>query len=302
MVDEHAGQLVADRLVDQDRRDRTVDAARQAADHLARSDLLADFGDLGFAIGGHRPVALQPAHAMDEVGDQLGAVGGMRDFGVELGAVELPLLVGDHREWRTVADRDDLEARREGGDLVAVAHPHLVPLADRPQPVEQRAFLGDGDEGAAELALPFALVAGLDPAAQLVAHHLLAVADAEDRKPGFEQLLRRARAALFRHAGGRARQDDAFGLHPLIGGQALAERGDLAINAGLAHPARDQLRHLAAEVDDKDGIGRLHGGPIAHDRPSIRERLHCKRELMSKRARMPASLAQRGLTSRDLLP
>src|SRR5689334_7069942 len=42
------------------------------------------------------------------------------------------------------------------------------------------------------------------------------------------------------------------------------ERSDFAIDAGLAHAARDELRHLAAEVDDEDGFGRLdrHVGPI----------------------------------------
>src|SRR4029453_16050432 len=130
----------------------------------------------------------------------------------------------------TVADGDDSEARSELGDLVAVAHPHLVPFADGPQPVEQRAFLGDGDEGAAELALPLALVAGLDAAAELVTHHLLAIANAEDWKAKLEQFLGSARAPLFRHAGGRSRQDDSGRLHPLIGGPCQAERGNLAID------------------------------------------------------------------------
>ena len=199
---------------------------------------------------------------MDEIGDQLGPVRGMRDFGMELRPVELPLLVGDHRERRAVADRDDAEARREGGDLVAVAHPHLVPLADLPQAVEQRAILGDGDEGSPEFALPLALVAGFDPAAELVAHHLLAVADAEDRQARLEQHLRRARAPFLRHPGGRSRQDDPFRLHPLIRRLGQAERRNLAIDAGFPHPARDQLRHLTAEVDDEDSFLWLHGGPV----------------------------------------
>ena len=38
---------------------------------LPVADLGADFGDLGVAIVGHRPVAGQPAHVVDEVGDQL---------------------------------------------------------------------------------------------------------------------------------------------------------------------------------------------------------------------------------------
>jgi hypothetical protein len=58
-VDEHAGQLVADRLVDQDGGHRAVDAARQAADHLAVADLVADLLDHLLAEGRHGPVALQ---------------------------------------------------------------------------------------------------------------------------------------------------------------------------------------------------------------------------------------------------
>ena len=49
VVDEDAGQLIADRFVDQHRGDRAVDAARQAADHPPVADLLADVGDLGVA-------------------------------------------------------------------------------------------------------------------------------------------------------------------------------------------------------------------------------------------------------------
>ena len=46
VVDEDAGELVADRLVDQHRRDRGIDAARQAADHPRLADLRADARDL----------------------------------------------------------------------------------------------------------------------------------------------------------------------------------------------------------------------------------------------------------------
>ena len=72
------------------------------------------------------------------------------------------------------------------------------------------------EEGAAELAAALALAAaGLDGAAQLVAHHLLAVADAKDRQAAVEHGLRRARAILLGHAGGGAGQDDALGREPL---------------------------------------------------------------------------------------
>ena len=39
MIDEDAGELIADRFVDQQRRHRRVDAAREAADHAAVLDL-----------------------------------------------------------------------------------------------------------------------------------------------------------------------------------------------------------------------------------------------------------------------
>ena len=44
-VDEHARELVADRLVHERGRDRGVDAARQPADHALGADLGADLVD-----------------------------------------------------------------------------------------------------------------------------------------------------------------------------------------------------------------------------------------------------------------
>ena len=57
VIDEHAGELIADRLVDQHRRDGGIDAAGQAADHFALADLSADLFDRLLAEGAHGPVA-----------------------------------------------------------------------------------------------------------------------------------------------------------------------------------------------------------------------------------------------------
>ena len=57
VIDEDAGELLADRLVHQHRGDRRIDAARQAADHPPAAHLLADARDLRLAEAGHRPVA-----------------------------------------------------------------------------------------------------------------------------------------------------------------------------------------------------------------------------------------------------
>ena len=59
VVDEDAGELVADRLVQEHGRDRRIDPARQAADDARLADLSANAGDLLGAEGRHRPVALE---------------------------------------------------------------------------------------------------------------------------------------------------------------------------------------------------------------------------------------------------
>ncbi len=46
---------------------------------------------------------------------------------------------------------------------------------------------------------------------------------------------------------------------------------DLAIDAGLAHAARDQLRHLRTEVYDEDGV-MLHDVPFGRKRDGAQRR------------------------------
>ena len=103
---------------------------------------------------------------------------------------------------------------RRRGDAVAVAHPDRIALADLPDAVEQRRRLGHLDLGAAE----FAVMAGLDLAAELMRHGLLAVADAEHRHAGLVDRLRRERRVLVEHRGRPAGEDHALRLH-------LAKRG-----------------------------------------------------------------------------
>ena len=106
---------------------------------------------------------------------------------------------------------EHLEALGQRDDAVAMAHPHLMALAGRPQALEQRAVLLDLDEGAAE----FAMVGAFGDAAHLHAHGHLAVADAEHRHAGLEDDLRRARAADVDGRGRAARQDHGFRLDAL---------------------------------------------------------------------------------------
>ncbi len=132
--------------------------------------------------------------------------------------------------------------------MVAVAHPHLLAGADAPGALEQRAILGDLDMGAAE----FADLGALHGAAELRAHHHLAVADAEHRHPGGEHEVRRARRAGIRHAGRAAGQDDAVGAEGSETGGLRVEGQNLAIDAAFADAAGDELGDLAAEIEDQN--------------------------------------------------
>ena len=125
-------------------------------------------------------------------------------------------------------------------------------FADAPGGIEQPALALDLDIGAAE----FAVMAALDGAAELGGHGHLAIADAEHGHAGIEDRLRRARRAFLVNGFGPAGEDHRLRLHLPEGGFGLLERHDLGIDALLAHPARDQLRHLAAEIDDQNLVMR----------------------------------------------
>ncbi len=110
-------------------RDRRIDPAGKPAHDPADSDLMADALDRLGAEGRHRPVAMNAADMVGEIAQQLAALRGVHNFGMEQHAVEPPVVIGDRREWRTVAYRHRAQARRQGIDLVAMTHPHLLARA-----------------------------------------------------------------------------------------------------------------------------------------------------------------------------
>jgi len=93
------------------------------------ADGLADARDLGLAKLRHGPLARAAGYCADEIPEQRRALRRVHDLGVELHAVELARIVGDCRERRAGRDADGAESGRKPGHAVAVAHPHLRPLA-----------------------------------------------------------------------------------------------------------------------------------------------------------------------------
>jgi hypothetical protein len=112
-------------------------------------------------------------------------------------AIKAAAVVGDRGEWRGRGRRGGAELGRDSVDLVAMAHPYLGARAFRPQAGEERAVVDDVYRRAAE----FLAVARPNPAAELEAHGLHAVADREHRHAQGEDDAGRAGGGGLRHRG-----------------------------------------------------------------------------------------------------
>ena len=130
VVHEDARELVADRAVDQRRGGRRVDAAGEAADHLRVAHLGADPLDLLLDHRRRRPDLLAARDLPQEALEDLRAVGGVDDLGVELDPVEAALDRLERCDRRPWAGRQRLEAGRRLEHAVAMAHPCLLLLRE----------------------------------------------------------------------------------------------------------------------------------------------------------------------------
>ncbi len=190
---------------------------------------------------------------MDETVEDRPALPGMRHLRVELHAVETARFVGHRGDRGRVVARDDLEARRQRRDLVAVAHPHveqavLFAVDAVLNAFEELGVAARAHFGVAELAH----LGVFDAAAQWSRHRLHAVADAENGDPELEYGLGRLGRGVFVDRSRTAGEN-----HPARGevaNEAVAdvEGVQLAIDFGFPDPARDQLRVLRAEIEDED--------------------------------------------------
>jgi hypothetical protein len=245
VVDEHARELVADRLVDEERGDGGVDAAGEGAEHAVAPDLRADPLDLLLDDGGRGPRRGGAGDVVEEVLQQVVAVRRVHDLRVELHPVEAAAGILERRHRRRGRSRDDAGARRRRGHRVAVRHPHGL-LAR--QVAEELALLGE------QVRLPeLGRTRSLDAPAEVERHQLRAVADAEGGDAGLEDAVVDAGRAVGVDGRGAAGEDDRVRVARADRVRRHAVRHELGVHPRLAHAARDQLRVLAAEVDDEDG-------------------------------------------------
>ena len=245
--------------MDEGRGDRAVDAAREAENDFFFADLIADLGD-GFGdVVAHDPVGVAAADVEDEALEHGAALDGVGHFGVELQGVEAAFFVAHAGDRARRRRAHDLEARGQFGDLVAVAHPDLehavaVFALEIFDAFKKTGVVVGAHFGVAE----FALGARLDLAAELLGHRLHAVADAEDGNARGEDGFARLVVRFFIGAHVRAREDDALRVERAdeVGGDVVGV--NFAVNVGFAHATGDELRHLAAEVENENAVVR-HG-------------------------------------------
>ena len=245
VVDEDAGELAADRPVEEDRRDGGVHPPREPEDHPFVADGRADLGDGVPDEGIHRPALGAFADAEEEVLQDLLPFDRMDHLRMELEAVEPPLGVLGGGHLGILGGGGDRKARREPADLVAVAHP-----AARPFPHAGKELSRLLDDQFRETVFP--LVRPDDLAPQGVDHELQAVADPEDRDPELEDPLVHPRRSRLVDRGGAAGEDDPLGLEGADLFEADPRRFDLAVDLVFPDAPGDELVVLGSEIDDQD--------------------------------------------------
>ena len=247
MIDEEAGQLVADSLVHEGRGHGGVHAAGQGADDLRVADLLADLLNLLVHDGTGGPRGFQAGTLVEEVLQRVLAELGVAHLGVPLQAVEATLTRLEGRNGGLGGGGGDGEALGRALDGVAVAHPHDLVVGGA---AEQAGVTGDRSLGVPVLAGARAT----DGATKGVSHGLEAVADAQHGHAGLEDRGIDGGRTLLVHGGRAAGQDDGGGLLGEHVRHAHGVGDDLGVDVGLTHATRDQLGVLGAEVDDEDGM------------------------------------------------
>src|ERR1035437_2503005 len=97
-----------------------------------------------------------------------------------------------------------------------------------------------------------AMIGFLHAAAEMLGHELHAVANAQDGKtqiPDSGIRTRRVRGVNARRSPGKDQSGSVLALNLF---ERRAKRKDFTIDLGLAHPAGDELRVLAAKVENND--------------------------------------------------
>ena len=231
----------------QGRGDRRVHAAGERAEHPSLGRERTQALDRRVDEGRGRPVRLHLADLKEEVREHFGATLRMHHLGMELYAEEPMGGIAKGLDRSVGAPREQRPAVGQALHAVPVRHPDGRLLAGG-EAVEQVARIEHRDRGPSVLAA----IGLADVGPGFAVQNAHAVTDAEDRDAEFEDPRGEFRRAGHVDARRTAGEDDPRGLAIGDGLDRGRAWEDLAVHAGLAHAARDQLRVLASEVEDDD--------------------------------------------------
>jgi hypothetical protein len=189
VVDENAGELVADGLVQQRRRHARIHAAAQAENDVFLADLRADFLDGLVDVIAASSSSAAAADAVDKVGDDFLAARRVDDFGMKLQAEEFPRAIFDRRVFGIFRDGDGL---KPSGIFVSLSPWNSRPAATWAVWRTARRSVFHRERAFAV----FALLAFLDFAAEKLREQLHAVADAQHRHAELKNVLSGSGASL----------------------------------------------------------------------------------------------------------
>ncbi|EIT87961.1 cytosine deaminase [Parascardovia denticolens IPLA 20019] len=242
MIHENAGQLLTDGLMDQGCSHGGIHSPGQAANHLFVTHLLANPGDLVFDDAGRIPLPGNASLIVQETLENVLPQRGVLDLRMPLDPVKFAGLVLHSSHRCAFRMGQDGEAFR----CLAYGHPMTHPGALFLRGLNEDAF------GVVDISLGLAILTQgglIHVATQLVGHHLEAIANAQNRHAGIEDLLIDGRGPRLVDGSGAAGQDDGlgvFGQH-VVDGHGM--RHQLRIDVGLTHPTGDELGVLGAEID-----------------------------------------------------
>ena len=249
VIDEHAGELIADGAVHEERGDRGVDAPGERAQDLGVADLRADPSDRVLDDVDRGPVGQQAASLVQEPLQDVLTSRRVRHLGMELHREQGALGVLHRRDRDLFRTGGHAEAVRRTCHRVAVTHPDLLFGAEVGE--QHSAGLIDRKRRPPVLAL----ARGRHVAAERLRHQLVAVTDAQDGYPHVEQAgVESGRSFLV--DGRRSSREDQAGRPALreLGGRDVVGH-DLGVDVRLADAPRDQLGVLRSEIDDQDRAG-----------------------------------------------
>ena len=192
VIDEKAGELIADSLVNQRRGHGGIHATGECTNHLRVTDLLADLRDLLVNNRVRRPRGFNSRALVEEVLQSILAELRVADLGVPLQAVEVTLSAFESCDRGLCSRCGDGEAFGRALNGVAVAHPHDLTFGS---PIEEAGLLRNRGVGVPVLAGSRAS----HGSAQRVGHGLEAVADSQNRHTRGENRGINGRSALFIH-------------------------------------------------------------------------------------------------------